>query len=153
MLVEICSFFTLAGRNAYRDVPALLQESERRIEDEPEHQGRRTERASQDRRHFQSPGTRFKNGSTPRHLSLRTPFNEGNVVEQKKSQSKFSGLGFSFYRFCITPLPIPVSFSSCRIDAPFFLKSANVFSCSALVSPKNSIILVVLVMSYSIANT
>ena len=30
----------------------------------------------------------------------------------------------SSYRFCITPLPIPVSFSSCRIDAPFFLKSA-----------------------------
>ena len=59
----------------------------------------------------------------------------------------------SSYRFCITPLPIPVSFSSCRIDAPFFLKSASVFSCSALVSPKNSIILAVLVMSYSITNT
>ena len=53
----------------------------------------------------------------------------------------------SSYRFCITPRPIPVSFSSCRIDAPFFLKSANVFSCSALVSPKNSIILAVLVIS------
>ena len=53
----------------------------------------------------------------------------------------------SSYRFCITPLPIPVSFSSCRIDAPFFLKSVSAFSCSALVSPKNSIILAVLVMS------
>ena len=59
----------------------------------------------------------------------------------------------SSYRFCITPRPIPVSFSSCLIDAPFFLKSASVCSCSALGSPKKSIMLAVFVMSCSITST
>ena len=59
----------------------------------------------------------------------------------------------SSYRFCITPRPIPVSFSSCLIDAPFFLKSASVCSCSALGRPKKSIMLAVFVMSCSITST
>ena len=69
-LCQVCLDFGVAGRlqaradrgDAHRDVPPLLQVVERRGPDESPRQGRRRQRAPQDRGHLQSLGARPEDG-------------------------------------------------------------------------------------------
>ena len=64
-----------------------------------------------------------------------------------------SGRSPLLQRFCIVPRPIPVSFSICRIEAPFCNNCLMVFSRSSFGNALNSFQFVAVVISLTILST